>query len=382
MRAITEESTGMPRLHDDRGIALPMAIFALVVVGAMVAGAFFIGRQEQSVGRNSVKLQQAFAAAEGGAQEVVANWNTDVYNLLSPDQSLDFGPAPLGNGWYRGSLLRLNDQLFVVRSEGFDRDSATRQQVGLLIRLKPIEIDINAALETQGNLRIGGSSDIDGYDNTPLGWTSCGTTEPPLPGIRISDSSSIETPGCAGLACVDGVPQVEEDPTINQTSLMTFGDATFEDLRDIANKVIYPTGTMQIQPSYTASGACDRADPENWGSPLLPLGPCGSYFPVIWVEGDINVNGVQGQGILLVNGNLDVQGGFEFFGPVIVRGVLNTQGTGGHFNGGVIAANINLDQNTVLGDAVITYSSCALQRALQASAQGSLLRERSWVNLY
>jgi hypothetical protein len=103
---------------------------------------------------------------------------------------------------------------------------------------------------------------------------------------------------------------------------------------------------------------------------------------VIWVDGDANINGVEGQGILLVNGNLDVQGSFEFYGPVIVKGALSTQGTGGHFNGGVIAANINLDQNTVLGDAVITYSSCALSRALQASAQGAILRERSWVNLY
>ncbi|HET7039670.1 MAG TPA: hypothetical protein VFH97_07270 [Gemmatimonadales bacterium] len=374
----------MPRLRDDRGIALPLAIFALVVVGAMVAGAFFIGRQEQSVGRNSVKLQQAFAAAEGGAQALVANWNTDVYNQLTAGGSLDFGPASLGNGWYRGTLLRLNDQLFVVRSEGFDRDSTTRQQVGLLLRLRPIEIDISAALETQGNLRIGGSSDIDGDDSSPLGWL-CPPLEPSLPGIRMPDTSLITTPGCANINdCVDGDPLVQEDPTITGTSLMTFGDATFDELRAIANKVVYPppSTNMVIQPELTISGQCNKTLDSNWGSPLDPLGPCGTYFPVIWVEGDMNINGVQGQGILLVDGNLDVQGRFEFFGPVIVRGVLSTQGTGGHFNGGVIAANINLDQNTVLGDAVITYSSCALERALQASAQGDILRERSWVNMY
>jgi hypothetical protein len=91
---------------------------------------------------------------------------------------------------------------------------------------------------------------------------------------------------------------------------------------------------------------------------------------------------VQGQGVLIVDGNLDVQGGFDFFGPVIVRGALGTKGTGGHFNGGVIAANVNLEQNDVLGDAVINFSSCALIKALQGSAPGFLLRERSWANLY
>jgi hypothetical protein len=368
----------MPRLNDTRGVALPLAIFALVIVGAMVAGAFFIGRQEQAVGRNSVKLQQAFAAAEAGAQTTVAAWDIDVYNVLTAGGSVNIN-GTVGNGWYRGDVRRLNEELFLVRSEGFSSDNTARQQVGLLVRLRPIDININAALETQGTLRIGGNSEIDGTDNIPTGWI-CPATEPPLPGIRIQDSSQIETPGCPNFNCVEGVPLVEEDPAITDLSLMTFGDADFDGLRALANKIV-PAGNYQIQPSSTGL-TCNRGVVSNWGSPLLPLDPCGNYFPVIWVEGDITINGVQGQGVLLVDGNLRVQGGFEFYGPVIVKGALSTQGTGGHFNGGVIAANINLDQNNVLGDAVITYSSCALERALQASAQGDLLRERSWVNLY
>jgi hypothetical protein len=67
---------------------------------------------------------------------------------------------------------------------------------------------------------------------------------------------------------------------------------------------------------------------------------------------------------------------------VIVKGRLKTTGTGGHFNGGVVAANIDLDQNSILGNAVITYSSCAVTKALTATAGGAPLRERSWVNLY
>ena len=58
---------------------------------------------------------------------------------------------------------------------------------------------------------------------------------------------------------------------------------------------------------------------------------------------------------------------------MIVKGDLDTQGTGGHFNGGVMAANVNLAQNTVLGNAVITYSSCILAKVLQASAVPSLM---------
>ena len=41
----------------------------------------------------------------------------------------------------------------------------------------------------------------------------------------------------------------------------------------------------------------------------------------------------QGQGVLVINGSLSVQGGFEFYGPVIVRKSLKTTGTGNFSNG-------------------------------------------------
>jgi hypothetical protein len=363
----------------ERGIALAVAIFALVVIGALVAGSFFFGMQERRVGRNSIRLQQAFAAAEEGANLQVANWDTRVLNYITIGDSVPFaGTVATSGGWYRGSVRRLNNALYLVRSEGFDRDSLSRQQVGLLVRLRPLEIKIKAALETQGDLTLGGSSEVDGHDTHPTGW-ACGAYSADLPGVRIKDSTLIATAGCSGLSCVDGSVKIEEDPAIDDSTLTTFGDVPWMDLTGLANKVIGP-GTYKAEPTF-AGAECNLNDQTNWGDPLNPAGPCGSYFPVIYATGDISVNGVQGQGILLVDGNLDVQGGFEFYGPVIVRGALSTQGTGGHFNGGVIAANVDLDQSSVLGDAMVTYSSCAVARAVNGAASGAKLKERSWVNL-
>jgi len=370
MRAVTNE----------RGVALAVSIFALVVIGALVAGAFFMGMQEQRVGRNTIQFQQAFAAAEEGANRQVANWNRDANNaLVSGDSVIFAGTVVNARGWYRGSIRRLNDQLFFVRSEGFSFDSAARQHVGLLVRLRPFDFDIEAALKTQGDLKIGGSSYIDGHDQAPTGWT-CPALEPPLPGIMINDSTKITEVGCPGLTCVDGSVKVDQDPTMTADSLTTFGEMSFDDLKQYATLFV-SGGTRKIKPELSGV-TCDKSNLNNWGDPLHPGQPCGSYFPVVWVDGDLNINGEQGQGVLIVDGNLNVQGGFDFFGPVIVRGALDTQGTGGHFNGGVIAANVNLEQNDVLGDAVITFSSCAVIKALRASAPGALLTERSWVNLY
>jgi hypothetical protein len=88
-----------------------------------------------------------------------------------------------------------------------------------------------------------------------------------------------------------------------------------------------------IQPSTTGSPAvCNTSDPQNWGEPLDPSGPCGLFFPVIHINGDARVQSggsVQGQGILLVEGDLDVRGAFEFFGLVLVKGQFESQGSNG-----------------------------------------------------
>ncbi len=369
-------------VHNERGVALALSIFALVIIGALVAGAFFMGMQEQRVGLNTIRFQEAFAAAEEGANRQIAPWNTGVNNMLVAGDSTTFtGTVAGASGWYRGSIVRLNDNLFYVRSEGFSVDSTARQHVGVLVRLRPFDFNIAAALKTQGNLKIGGSSQIDGNDQAPAGWT-CPGLEPPLPGIMINDSTKITEVGCKDLKCVDGSSKVAQDTTMTSDSLTTFGEMSFDDLKQYATVIISGgTGTWKVQPS-SSGGTCNTGNANNWGDPLNPGSACRGYFPVVWVNGDLNINGVQGQGVLIVDGNLDVQGGFDFFGPVIVRGALSTQGTGGHFNGGVIAANVNLEQNDVLGDAVINFSSCAVIKALQATAAGNLLTERSWANLY
>src|SRR2546429_7769434 len=67
-------------LRDERGMALAVAIFALVVVGALVAGAFFAGTQEQRVGENQRRVQTSFGVAEAGVQERVMSWQPDSMN--------------------------------------------------------------------------------------------------------------------------------------------------------------------------------------------------------------------------------------------------------------------------------------------------------------
>ncbi len=199
----------------------------------------------------------------------------------------------------------------------------------------------------------------------------------------MSDTSDLELTGdkCESGYCVSGDPPVEADPSVGDSTFFQYGDAEWADLVAMATVVI-PDGTWKIGPTLTLDGECDDSRINNWGDPKTPSSPCFGYFPIIYAPGNLTVNGDLGQGVLLVEGDLSVQGGFEFHGIVIVRGSLKTSGTGGHFTGSVLAANVDLKDNSVLGDALIQYSSCAVLRGLQTASPAAPLRSRGWMRAF
>src|SRR2546422_499808 len=136
-------------------------------------------------------------------------------------------------------------------------------------------------------------------------------------------------------------------------------------------------------------GPCNPSVPTNGESPNDPAGPCGQYFPIIHITGTgAAVSGQEGQGVLLVDGSLDVQGGFQFFGVVIIKGKLRTSGGGGnpaHFWGTMMVQDsvaLADTTNTIVGNANIMYSKCAIIKALDKTGVGTMLRSRGWVQLY
>lgn len=379
-------------LHDERGMALAVAIFAMVVVGAMVAGAFFAGTQEQRVGENLRRVHQSFGVAEAGAQERVLNWDPQDMNRRPqyPLDSVDIPDqaSPNGSGRYSGRSYRMGPNVFLIDITGNDSRSyggsiagggGARQRVGLIARIAPIEFGIKASLTTQGGVTVGGNAEINGTDQNPTNWTSCDPPGPSQAGVR-DNGGTVDT---TGTATVTGTPPVVNDPSINDQTFTTFGGATYAQLAARAN-VRITGGNINTAPRVV-NGVCDKTDPYNWGDPYNPTAPCGNYFPIIHVQGNLTINNEQGQGILLVDGNLTVNGSWDFYGVVIIQGDLMTAGGGtadAHFWGGVMAKNANLSTQSIAGHATLNFSSCSILAALQAQSPISPMRQRGWVQLY
>jgi hypothetical protein len=392
------------------GFALPAAIFALAVVAILITAGFHMANQEHRVGVSSERATQAFYTAEQGLGELLANWSparadSGDWKLGTPDT------IPLPRGFATLRVMRLDERLFYIQSvgevdEGGALANGARRALGMTVRQNSAEFPIEGALTTQGDVELRGSSEIHGEDHVPSGWNHCPPAGPSKPGVVVGDTSTVTVQGSNEEERLTGDPPWRADEDITDDTFTQFGDMDWDQLTSQADIVIPADGssggTYEINntaASLDGDGACDRysratgtGDMWNWGypyerdNPSATYAPCHNYFPVVHVRGNARIqsNGYA-QGILLVDGDVDLRGDFNYFGVIIAQGQLETQGGNNpRIVGGAIARNADLDLSAYVGSSVIQYSSCAVNEAIQ-NAQGLNwvlpLQRRNWVDL-
>jgi len=381
MKLFTRMSRAAPRIDDERGIALAVAIFAIVVIGMLVAGAFYASLLEQRSGENTLYAQQAFEAAESGMADAFNNWDQAVYGAFPVDSPQTLTAVTAGRTRYTPIITRLNSSLFLVSARGEQVDAGgrvlARRLLGTLARLSPTSVDVQAAVTSKGVVKVGGTATVDGNDHHPPGWAACPALRPAKAGVRTD--GTVQTTG--GGTVLGSPPARQGDGTVVDSLFSN----PFEQLKQLTSITLGATTLNGMAPSLTGTPArCNKTLSLNWGEPWNPTAfpQCQNYFPVIYRNGDLQLQNGRGQGVLLVEGDLEVRGNFEFTGLIIVKGLLKANGTGNKITGGVLAQNSDLDDNSLIGDPVVNYSYCAISRALAASALVKPLTDRSWVQLY
>jgi Tfp pilus assembly protein PilX len=394
-------------LKNERGMALAIAIVALVVVGALIAGALFSGTQEQRVAENVRRSQASFGVVEEGVYDIIRNWDTGnnkqkyaglyPYPAVAPSSDTAmFGQttATSKTGSYSGTMYKLNDGMYLVDMTAQDtmslagriRGGGASQRVGLISRIRPLVLNTEASLTSGGANVVAGNATIDGNDHAPAGWVGCPPLDSAKAGIRTESDATVSA---SGHPVIMGNPPVFKDPTLTDSAFSVYGDVTYNQMAASATITLPAQNFASSIAPVVTNGACDKTVLTNWGSPTNPTGPCGGYFPIIHITGTgAVINGLEGQGILLVDGSISVQGGFQFFGVVIVRGSIKTAGGGGtpaHFWGTVMAQDtVSLADttNNISGSANLMYSKCAIIKALNKTGVATMLRSRGWVQLF
>lgn len=385
------------------GFALAVSLAAIVVIGALIAGAFWSSMQHYRATRNTLSQERALNAAEFGQNWVLANWNSAKAKAMALGDTVSFAPTvPGGLGTADVRMTRLNLNTFWVVSEGKSGAGEgavlqSRARTNLILRLDTPNIYLTGALTTANDFGMGGNAKLYGDDANPPGWTQCPTPGESKPTI-VNDNPAVditvtETSNCGGSPCLNTTasPKVGTDPKAGLAETYeSFGGISWDTLTMWATtkypSKVYASGTNLSTLAPVAAGStCSTTNTNNWGEPntdASSVPACRNYYPVIWAQGNLKITGVRGQGILLVDGDLNITGKFDFKGLVIVKGKADMQGTSGDvkITGGMMVAGTG---SKFTGNSSVQYSSCALSQVLaQQDPPPVPVAARSWGDMY
>jgi hypothetical protein len=376
------------------GFALAVAMVAIVVIGALIAGAFFTSTQEYRVARNSLVDQRAYTAAEAGVTQPIQGWLKSLNLTMTPGTTSNVGDTLKidGGGYAVRRVTRLDDYTFWVISDGYAGGTtgslASHHRLNAVYRLAYPNFNILGALTVRGRVEVQGSSKVDGSDGIPPQWTTsgiCPVAAGGMPGVAAPDTSLVCSGNCPESKTeqqrIFGIPAETQNPAAADTlTYYKYGDQNWQTLTANAD-IRLAGGNYSTLPSVSGT-ACNTSDVMNWGDPSRTT-PCADYFPIIFINGDLKVQAnSKGQGVLLVNGDLEMAGGFEFNGIVIVRDDIKSTGNGNKISGSAFAGNTYTTDNTsVSGDSEIHYSSCAIERAARGSATVVRAKQRGFAEV-
>jgi hypothetical protein len=347
-----------------RGVTLPLSILVISLLGVAVAISYVRLSAERRTNGDLKAQMDAFTVAQSG----LARYLSSLPNGVRPvNGNVTYNDLPNGSARVDIRLIRdttstvpMLPAIYAVTSRGtnttakrFAANAAPAQRtVGTFAVWTPAPFDLNAALTTLTSIvKAGTSGEMSGID-------ACGVM-PPIPGVAVPTGTYT-----GPTDPINGIP--DNTPV----GLGTPG----------------PTGTAKTQVGIDWAGIlagtvlpADYVYTTTWPTPTQM-----NQWPVIRVNGDLALP-ASGKGILIVTGNLTLNGSENWDGLILVGGTLTSNGNN-HTKGAVIGGlNVKIGQtvgaSNLNGEKTYEYDSCALSHAL--GRVGSLQRVRNgWTDTW
>lgn len=334
-------------------MALALAVVVLAVGAGLAALLFFVAFEEERVSGSGLRLHQALGVAEQGALDMLRTWDPRTHNVRDPypfdSGTVPWAPSPHGTGAYGGQVYKLNGELYFIATAATAGQGA-QQGAGLLVHVRPIVPGVRAALTVGKGTRWSGSISVDGHDALPPGWDPCGPTDTARAALR----GPADAPGPLEL-----------------------GGLGYAALAALATRSVAGGSVLGPLGPAVVADWCDETVATNWGG-AEPNLACGGYLPVVHVAGDAALTSGEGQGTLLVDGHLTVRGRLRWRGAILVGGTLRVASDLAVW-GAVVVADSAIFDPGVAGSVAITYSKCAIIKALETVTPTVLLSSRGWI---
>ncbi|MHB8907501.1 MAG: pilus assembly PilX family protein [Syntrophales bacterium] len=408
-------------LGNEKGLVLVVSLMMVAVILLLGTTAVLMTSTDMNISANYKTGNDAFYAAEAGLEEARARLNASAAPVI-----LITDGFPANTGWraYIGPLTR-------AQGKGFDSGNGMHQRVPSIYNPTPpldYTVRIVHATDAGGNLLYWGDANIDGINerNTVavgtniyrvtsygLAANAAKTLEvemAPLPPVTTPGALYVQSDlNIIGNAKVLGVDQCGGAGLPGVTTTLSRDTVTVSPNAEITGSEPVsgdpPASVLANGPhlnvpkmidawkssanyAYNKVGATDTG--MNWGTPtegatLQNPSTCSEknivYYNTRNADGtptDLKLTNSQGCGILMVDGDLEVNGGFSWYGVVLVTGMVKYTGGGGkNVTGGVISGDSMInetDESTTGGGTNIVYCSAAIRNL----SSGRPLRRLSW----
>jgi hypothetical protein len=374
-------------LVNERGIALPAALIALLILSSLMVAFVFLAQTEPVIAANQARVAQARTFAESGLERGI--W------ALNP-----VGGTPGGGGLavpgvgavaaapYDGTaFMQVNVAGgFTLKITGTTANEVAIESVGwtpsptspeikahrkitaTLQRLTNLPKDAPCALCVKGALDLSGTSIIDGRPaaGSPCGtkvgtYTSGATTRTPDSDIYGADGNNTAN---------QGTDIVENQPTANFDDF-TFTNHDLDALKALAKaNGTYFRGNVTFNSSNKVKNGVVFVDTVSGNNiPTDVSQQNTSDFASVSINGNPFVDPTGFHGIMVVNGGLTINGSMTVHGLLYAVNDFNYTGTGtGSLNGLVISQNIrdtvaSSVDTTAGGNSNITFNCADAQGA-------------------
>ena len=335
-----------------RGVALPMALFVVVVLTILLAAGFAALSSKRRVHANDEAALDAFTLAETGLELFIAKRDSFGFTAAPPAWS-ESTRASLGGGYADVILKRIRyDTLmgrygYVVRSHGVSTVAAlsgtpqAERTVAEYAVWQAGSMNVLAGWTSLSGLHKNGSSVMGS------GADQCGK-QPAVAGVAVPGNPGYTQNG--GQLAPQGNPPVDTvAPTPAQMS-----DSVKIDWAGLA-------GGTAVTPDITIP-------PGSWPSFTNP-----NYWPTILVQGNFALPG-DGQGTLIVTGSLTISGNITWNGVLLVGDNLTSNGNNAVNGATVTGLNVKLGATLPPNDIgngtkSFNYNSCNVAKAMAGMGQ-------------
>jgi len=337
----------MTRNVAERGVALPLVLFTILVLAILIAAGSAALGSERRVNANDEAALDAFALAQTGLETFIAQRATYGFTA-TPPAATESTRITVAGGYADVILKQMrSDSLagrygYVLRSHGV---STQRALSGTLQAERTVS---EYTVWTPGTMQVLG------------GWTS-------ITGLHKSGGSAMGsgTDQCGKQGAVAGVA-VPTNPGYTQSGggVAPRGNPP---VKNVAATSTQMADSLKIDWAGLSSGTAVTPDitipPGSWPSFSDP-----NYWPTILVNGNFYLPG-SGQGTLIVTGSLTISGTITWNGIVLVGDNLTSNGTNGVNGATITGLNVKLGALLNQGDIAngvksFNYNSCYVAKAL------------------